>query len=88
MFWNKLLDIAELFDDDEASEKETHMRAPCNTKKLNDLEELELTSAHEEIIKKTPFVVFKDLARFNMYLVLLEIVLQHWYQKGNQIVSS
>lgn len=61
------MDIAELFDDDEASEKkETHMHAPCNTKKLNDLEELELTPAHEEIIKKTPFVVSKDLAKFSM----------------------
>lgn len=43
--------------------------------KLNDLEELELTSRHEEIIKKTQFVIFKDLIRFSIYPVLFEILL-------------
>lgn len=56
--------IAEKFDvDKECEKKETHMKSPFTIKKLNDLEELELTSAHEDIIKKTPFTVFKGLGQ-------------------------
>lgn len=77
------LKLEKFEDDKEGEKKETHMRAPCTTKKLNDLEELELIIVHEEIIKKTPSTVFKDLIKFNMHSVLLEILLLHWYREGN-----
>lgn len=59
------------------------MQASGTMKKLINLEELGLMPVHEEITKRTPFAGFKNLVRFNMHLVLLKILLQHWYTERN-----